>query len=436
MRRQVKRPILRWKAIASILFFSYFVTTISLPAAAQLAASPTGINFGTVQVGTQASLSGVLTNADTDNVTINRVSVSGSAFTMSGVTLPLTLTPGQSAPFTATFLPTATGAVSGSIDITAKTPMYRKHWKGTLRTTVPLSGAGGSTAAGQLTANPRSLAFGSVAMGSTSTQNQTVTNSGSASLNISNAAISSSAFTASGLSLPQTLAPGQSLTFSVNFTPQSTGTTNANLVLTSTASNPSLTIGLSGSTTAVGQLGVSPSSIDFGSVIVGQKATRTGTLTASGSSVTVNSASPSTSEFSVSGLSLPVTLNAGQSVSYSVTFTPRASGATSASLAFASNASNPSLSESLAGTGTAAPSHSVDLSWNASSSSVAGYNIYRGTSASGPFTKLNSALDASTTYTDSSVQSGKTYYYVATSVDGGGTESGYSSAVSVTIPTP
>jgi len=62
----VKRPILRWKAIASILFFSYFVTTISLPAAAQLAASPTGINFGTVQVGTRASLSGVLTNADTD----------------------------------------------------------------------------------------------------------------------------------------------------------------------------------------------------------------------------------------------------------------------------------------------------------------------------------------------------------------------------------
>jgi fibronectin type 3 domain-containing protein len=138
----------------------------------------------------------------------------------------------------------------------------------------------------------------------------------------------------------------------------------------------------------------------------------------------------------VSGISLPVTLNAGQSVSYSVTFTPRASGATSANLAFTSNASNPSLSESLAGTGTAAPSHSVDLSWNASSSSVAGYNIYRGTSASGPFTKLNSALDAATNYTDSSVQGGNTYYYVATSVDGGGTESGYSSAVSVTIPTP
>ena len=205
----MKRPILRWKAIASILFFSFFVTTISLPAAAQLAASPTGMNFGTVQVGTRASLSGVLTNADTDNVTISRVSVSGSAFSMSGVTLPLTLAPGQSAPFTATFLPTATGAVSGSIDVTAKTPMYPKHWRGTLRASVALAGAGGSTAAGQLTANPRSLAFGSVAMGSTSTQNQTVTNSGSASLNISNAAISSAAFMASGLTLRKLLHPAK-----------------------------------------------------------------------------------------------------------------------------------------------------------------------------------------------------------------------------------
>jgi fibronectin type 3 domain-containing protein len=105
-------------------------------------------------------------------------------------------------------------------------------------------------------------------------------------------------------------------------------------------------------------------------------------------------------------------------------------------VAFASNAATPSVSEALAGAGTAPPTHSVDVSWNSSTSAVAGYNVYRGSQASGPFAKLNSALDASTTYTDNNVQGGKTYYYVATAVDGGGAESGYSNAVSVSIPTP
>jgi fibronectin type 3 domain-containing protein len=169
--------------------------------------------------------------------------------------------------------------------------------------------------------------------------------------------------------------------------------------------------------------------------VVGQSATKTGTLTASGSSVTISSASPSTAEFALSGLALPLSLNAGQSVSYNVTFTPQMSGTTAANLSFASNAATSVVTEALSGTGAAAPTHSVDLSWD-SSSAVAGYNLYRGSQASGPFNKINSTLDATTTYTDTSVQAGSTYYYVATAVDTSGVESAYSAAVSVVIPTP
>jgi fibronectin type 3 domain-containing protein len=111
------------------------------------------------------------------------------------------------------------------------------------------------------------------------------------------------------------------------------------------------------------------------------------------------------------------------------------SGTTSANLAFASNAATSVVTEALSGTGAAAPTHSVDLSWDASST-VAGYNVYRGNQASGPFAKVNSTLDATTTYTDTSVQAGSTYYYVATAVDGSGAESAYSAAVSVVIPMP
>jgi fibronectin type 3 domain-containing protein len=41
---------------------------------------------------------------------------------------------------------------------------------------------------------------------------------------------------------------------------------------------------------------------------------------------------------------------------------------------------------------------------------------------------------SATSYVDSGVSSGQTYYYVATEVDSGGTESSYSSEVSATIP--
>jgi fibronectin type 3 domain-containing protein len=67
----------------------------------------------------------------------------------------------------------------------------------------------------------------------------------------------------------------------------------------------------------------------------------------------------------------------------------------------------------------------VSIWWNPSSD-VAGYNVYRSTSSSGSYSKINSALDANTAYTDSTVTSGNTYYYAATSVNSSGQESSLS----------
>jgi fibronectin type 3 domain-containing protein len=75
----------------------------------------------------------------------------------------------------------------------------------------------------------------------------------------------------------------------------------------------------------------------------------------------------------------------------------------------------------------------VTLSWTASTSPVSGYNVYRGTT-SGVYTKINSALDPSTSYTDNTVASGTTYYYAATAVNSSGQESGYSSPIQVSVP--
>ena len=83
-------------------------------------------------------------------------------------------------------------------------------------------------------------------------------------------------------------------------------------------------------------------------------------------------------------------------------------------------------------------SHSATLTWVASTSSnVAGYNVYRGTTSGGPYsTKANSSLVTGLTYTDTAVLAGQTYYYVLTAVDSSGNESGYSTEAAATIPTP
>lgn len=82
-------------------------------------------------------------------------------------------------------------------------------------------------------------------------------------------------------------------------------------------------------------------------------------------------------------------------------------------------------------------SHSVSLGWTPSSSpNVIGYNVYRSTTSGGPYTKLTSSAAAGTSYTDSSVQAGKTYYYVATSVDNTSKESSYSNQTQAIVPSP
>jgi fibronectin type 3 domain-containing protein len=184
-----------------------------------------------------------------------------------------------------------------------------------------------------------------------------------------------------------------------------------------------------------GTLAVAPSTLSFGNVAVGSSSSLTGTLSATNADVTVSSAAWSGSGYSVSGITFPVTVAAGKTANYKVTFTPPAAGTSSGSISFASNASDASLSQSFSGDGTqSSGSHSVALSWTPSTSTVIGYNVYRGTQSGGPYSKLNSSLLSSTSYSDPSVQSATTYYYVATAVDSSNVESAYSNQATAAIP--
>ncbi len=85
---------------------------------------------------------------------------------------------------------------------------------------------------------------------------------------------------------------------------------------------------------------------------------------------------------------------------------------------------------------TAAPqqTHTVALSWTASTSVVSGYNVYRSTVNGSGYAKINSTLVSLLAYTDNSVQNGTTYYYVTTAVDSTSAESGFSNQATAVIP--
>jgi hypothetical protein len=297
--------------------------------------------------------------------------------------------------------------------------------------------SGNGAAPGLLAVSSSSVSFGNVQVGSKQNQSVTLTNSGTASITVSAATVSGSGFSLDAVTLPLTVAVGQNQTLRMSFAPQTAGTANTTLAVTSNASNGTLDVALSGTgTTNAGssELSVSPASINFGNVVVGSNQNQNATLSASGASVTVYSAAWNGEGYSVSGITFPATVPAGGTVRFTVTFAPQTTGNSSGSIVFNSNASNSPAAETLSGAGTQTSSHSVALSWNASTSEVIGYNIYRGTQSGGPYTKLNTLLLSNNSYSDASVHSGTTYYYVATAVDSANEESIYSKQATAAIP--
>jgi hypothetical protein len=267
-----------------------------------------------------------------------------------------------------------------------------------------------------------------VAVGSSSTLPVVLTNSGTTGVVIAQAQLAGTGFSLTGPNLPITLAPNQSATFDVIFKPQSATTFTGSLVVP----NGSLTIPVSGTGVTTSQLSLNPTAVSFGNVDVGTTSTQPVTLSASGGAVTISSSASSSSQFTLQGASFPLTIPSGQSVSLNVAFTPTANGNASGTVSLASNASDSNVQEALTGVGIT-PTYNVTVSWNASTSQVSGYNIYRGVSTSS-YAKLNSALNPNTTFTDSSVTGGQTYYYVATAVNSAGKESAYSTPVQAVVP--
>jgi hypothetical protein len=384
----------------------------------------------------------------------NGIWSNGIAFSMVPATIaaifPSTLTPGAQATLTGSGFGSAQG--SGFVELQNQDRVPVLSWSDTrIVVTVPPGTFSGRAFVNQdgtwstgaaftidvtlatLSASPAS--FGNVQVGSSATQPVTLTNTGQTAINIFQALAIGPGFSLSVFTPPINLEPGQRFTINVMFSPLVGGAVNGTLVVLSDATNASLAVPLSGTGVAAGTLTVSPAISDFGNVMVGTSKTLPATLTAAGMSVVVSAMTSPSPEFTVTGVPVPLTLAAGQSVPVNFTFAPQATGTASADITFASNANSPTI-EAVTGAGVAQTNHRVDLSWSPSASEVAGYNVYRGIQSGGPYSLTDSARQASITFSDASVQAGNTYYYVVTAVDVSGVESTFSNEAQAVIPNP
>ena len=168
-----------------------------------------------------------------------------------------------------------------------------------------------------------SLNFGLVQIGLTSAS-QTVTINNVSSHTVTFTSIASSGDFSETNTCPTTLNAGLSCTITVTFTPTKSGTRSGAVTLKDNCpGSTSQTISLTGTGETLA-LGFMPSSLNFGSVVVGASSTLTATLTNDGTSsvnITGSSISPANGTYTQTN-NCPGTLSVQQSCTYTIVFTP------------------------------------------------------------------------------------------------------------------
>jgi FG-GAP-like repeat/Cep192 domain 4/HYDIN/CFA65/VesB-like, Ig-like domain/Abnormal spindle-like microcephaly-assoc'd, ASPM-SPD-2-Hydin len=302
--------------------------------------SPTSLSFGSVSVGSQSAVQTVtLTNTGNASLTINRVSVSGD-FSISNNACGSSLAAGASCKINLVFKPTTTGTRNGTLSVADNASGSPQ--------TASLTGTG---IAPQVTLSPTSLAFATQLINTTSpAQKVTLTNNGTSTLTINSIGIPGNF--AETNNCGSSVAIGGSCTINVTFTPKSAGTKSSTLSVYDNASGSPQKVSVSGTGTVVT---LSPTSLSFGTVKVGQSSSaQTVTLKNTGSTpLTIQSVSftgTNPGDFSETD-TCKGSVSAGGSCTFSVTFTPAATGSRSASLSISDSGGASPQTVPLSGTG-------------------------------------------------------------------------------------
>jgi hypothetical protein len=148
------------------------------------------LSFGNVNAGSTAKQTVQLSNTGNSSVTLTQVAASGSGISVSGISTPLTIAPSQNVSVIVQYAPSASGTTSGSVTFT--------NTQG-VNAVEAVTGVG--VQAG-ISLTPGSASFGSVVSGNTNSQTIQIKNSGTSNLTVSQATVTGTGFSVSGLALP------------------------------------------------------------------------------------------------------------------------------------------------------------------------------------------------------------------------------------------
>ena len=297
--------------------------------------APTSLTFANQVVATTSAAKSVtLTNTGSASASI---SISGSGDFAQTNNCGGSLAAGASCTVNVTFSPTNVGTITGAVtvvDTAANSPQV-----------VSLSGSGVTP----LTLSPVSLAFGNVAVGTTSpAKTATLTNNQATTLNFTFAASGNYAAVGSGTAPCGTsLAAGASCTVSVTFTPTASGNINGAVTVTDSTIVKQQEVTLSGTGTGgpAAPLKFNPTSLTFATQAFNSASpAQTVTVTNSGTSSLTFSAIGASGNFSAAGSGTTpckagTVLASNGACTMNVTFTPTYLGTIKGAITVSDNAS-------------------------------------------------------------------------------------------------
>jgi hypothetical protein len=197
--------------------------------------TPAIVSFDGVPVGEHYTQTLRLTNVTTTSVQVTRIFVSSREFTISGLSLPITLSPRNALTFTVQYEPKMAKSVRARLDV--ETSLGEAA-------SVELKGTAVQSEL-ELTASVASLDLGEIPEGSRTTTEVTLSNAGNAKIMIYKVVVFGEEFGVSGGGQVG-LAPGQSASLKVSFDPRTVGASSGTLSIFSNAPDSPLQIPLSG----------------------------------------------------------------------------------------------------------------------------------------------------------------------------------------------
>ncbi|WP_299002714.1 choice-of-anchor D domain-containing protein [uncultured Tenacibaculum sp.] len=289
----------------------------------------TTLSFGDVEINQTDDATFTITNSGDADLEITAFEVKGTnASEFATAATAETLAVGGTKTVSVTFAPTTEGNKTASLEITTNVGVK----------IITLDGKGTAVAEPVMTFSESPIAFGNVEVGQELSKTITVSNTGNADLDITNVNIvggsAASSFTVIGgtTALIRTLAPGDTHTFEVKFTPSSEGYVSASIRFKKSDGTLVL-LGMNGTGTAPAQpaIAFSKTELGFGDVTVGNSGNDLtfaiqnngqGNLEVSN----IRMSGLNASDFTLVNVSAPQTIVPNDSYTVTVRFTPQSEG--------------------------------------------------------------------------------------------------------------